>query len=121
MSGATIKPELVALRKLRHSYAAQVQREARKMALAAKRLIAIHKQMDRRGRAIAGKDFAEKHELPFMEVRSIAKRAKLGEECDSRVEPDEPGLEDIAVLGDDIGRWAGECAAEAAPPQLPSE
>jgi hypothetical protein len=113
--------QILALRKVRHSNAAQVARECRKMALAAKRLIAIHKQMEREGRAIAGDGFKALHELPFMEVRRMAKRATPEGHYDSQVPTDEPGLVDIVVLADDIARWAGECAAEAEPPKLPSE
>jgi hypothetical protein len=83
----------------------------------------LHKQMQRKGRAIAGRDFAEAHELSFMEVRSIAKRTKLDDDDNdsSLADPNEPGLEDIVTMAFDVARLAGECAAEAVPPKLPSE
>ncbi len=52
--------EVIALRKLQHSYAPQVERT---IALATKKVIAIQKRMVRKGRAIAGKDFEENHTL----------------------------------------------------------
>ena len=109
--------KITELRKLRHSYAQRMARNLRVLELTTKRLMALHKLMDREAKAIAGKDYAETYELVFFEVRSLPEREDDGLETFAG----EPGLRDILPVAIDTARLAAECAASAEPPALPCE
>ena len=109
--------KITELRKLRHSYAPGMARNLRVLELTTKRLMALHKRMDREAKAIAGKDYAETYELVFFEVRSLPEREDDGLETFAG----EPGLRDILPVAIDTARLAAECAASAEPPALPCE
>ena len=109
--------DLIALRKLRHDNAPKAARLLRMMELTTKRLLALHKNMDKEAIAIAGKDYKEDHDLTFFEVRSQSEREDDGLET---IEG-EPGLKDLLPVATDAARCAAECAAEREPLFLPSE
>ena len=105
------------LRKLRHDNAPKAARLLRMMELSTKRLLALHKRMDKEAIAIAGKDYKEDNDLTFFEVRSQSEREDDGLETFEG----EPGLKDLLPVATDAARCAAECAAEREPPCLPSE
>ena len=109
--------DLIALRKLRHDNAPKAARLLRMMELSTKRLLALHKRMDKEAIAIAGGDYKEDHDLTFFEVRSQSEREDDGLETFEG----EPGLKDLLTPVTDAARCAAECAAEREPPFLPSE
>ena len=109
--------DLIALRKLRHANAPKAARLLRMMELSTKRLLALHKRMDKEAIAIAGKDYKEDNDLTFFEVRSQSEREDDGLETFEG----EPGLKDLLTPVTDAARCAAECAAEREPPFLPSE
>jgi hypothetical protein len=109
--------DLIALRKLRHDNAPKAARLLRMMELSTKRLLALHKRMDKEAIAIAGKDYKEDNDLTFFEVRSQSEREDDGLETFEG----EPGLKDLLPVATDAARCAAECAAEREPPFLPSE
>ena len=109
--------DLIALRKLRHSYAPKMAHQLRMMEQSTKRLLALHKRMDKEAIAIAGNDYKEDHDLTFFEVRSQSEREDDGLETFEG----EPGLKDLLPVATDAARCAAECAAEREPPFLPSE
>ena len=108
------KREVLALRQLRHQYAAKVAQQARIMELAAKNLIKLHADMDKEAKIIAGDNYKEDHDLAFVEVERMA-------DIDEDIRDPIPGVKDIYELAKDTARWAGECAAQDEPPPLPSE
>ncbi len=99
----------LALLRVQHAYAAKVQREAKRLSFAAKRLALVHRQMRRACAAIAGKDSPETQALHFLESTTMRHRAKTDSDNDAI------GMDDIIELADDVAICAAECAAEAAP------
>ena len=91
--------------------------QLRMMELSTKRLLALHKRMDKEAIAIAGNDYKEDNDLTFFEVRSQSEREDDGLETFEG----EPGLKDLLAPVTDAARCAAECAAEREPPFLPSE
>ena len=108
--------EVKALRVIRHSYAGKVSQQARIALLALKKIIKLHANIDSDARKVAGENYNERHEVGFEEYKAMAEQL---DEDDGAIQG--PGLIDMHDAMEEMVRWAGKCAAEEVPPQLPSE
>ena len=117
-SSKETKPTKVvnALRTIRYAYAGKVSQQAQIAMLAIKKLIKLHANIDSDARKVAGENYRELHEVSFEEFAPMAEQRQ---EDDGAVQG--PGLIDMYEGMLEMHRWAAACAAQAGPPQLPSE
>ena len=108
-----MKAALPALRVIHHKYAARVARQATLLHLAAKKLHALQRALEKEATAAAGAGYKEWHDVGYDEHGALAEQTERGETG--------PGLVDIVDTARAIAHYAGRVAGEAAPPALPSE
>ena len=106
---------LPALRVIHHKYAARVARQATLLHLAAAKLHALQRALEKEAEVAAGKGYREWHDVGYDEHRPLAEQTERGEL------PTGPGLVDIVDTARAIAHYAGRVAGEAVPPALPSE
>ena len=106
---------LPALRAIHHKYAARVARQAAVVHLAAKRLLALQKAIEREARAVAGAEYKEWHEVGYEMHESLAEQTERGDL------PTGAGIVDLVTTAREIADYAERVAAAREPPTLPSE
>ena len=107
---------IVALRDMRHRYAADVAKHAKAIYAAAKSLQAIEKAMAREAADIDGEEYEERHMITFDGHGSIRNQFEnLG-----RVESG-AGINDIVAKAAEMEAEATDVAVCEVPPPLPSE
>ena len=106
---------LPALRTIHHKYAARVARQAAVVHMAAKRLVALQKAIEREAEAVAGQEYREWHDVGYDTYGSLKEHTDEGETQLGA------GLADLVETAREIVRYAERVAAEREPPTLPSE
>ena len=106
---------LPALLAIPHNYAAQVARQVAAVHLAAKRLLALQKAIEREARGAAGAEYKEWHDVGYNMHGSLHEQTGRGDL------PSGVGLVDMVDTAREIMDYAGRVAAEREPLPLPSE
>ena len=106
---------LPVLRAIHHKYAVQVARQAAVVHLAAKRLLALQKAIEREALAVAGPEYKEWHDVGYDTYGSLQEQTEQGET------PLGAGIVDLVTTARQSADYAGRVAAEREPPTLPSE